>query len=377
MTENQQMIIQLAGMIASKQTGVLATVVSVEGSAYKREGAKMLIRPDGEYQGMISGGCLEGDAVASAESVFQSGQSLLKKYELDEELVWGLGLGCPGIVEILLEPIGLTPDWQQLADIYNNGESAVICKLLQDGGSTAPFLLVTTSHVYGSWEDEFLQENVLSVAEQKLSAHGSLSESMVMITGTGEQVRVFFDVHFPPPRLCIFGAGHDAVPLARLSTMLGYETAVVDPRPAYNTKERFPGVFSLLAQPSQYETIHWIDSHTFIVIMNHHLERDTEALIFALRSAAHYVGVLGPKRRREKILERLKEQGIVFSKEQLEKLFSPIGLDIGAESSEEIALSIMAEITAIRRSHKGGFLKDRLLIHKKPSGIEETEKMKR
>jgi xanthine dehydrogenase accessory factor len=356
MLSNQQVTELLSSMIKEHQPGVLATVITVKGSAYKREGAKMIIEPSGDYHGMISGGCLEGDVAASAEEVFSSGNQILKKYELDEDLVWGLGLGCPGTVEILIEPIDSSRFFQQTADAYAKKQAFVVCKLIE---SEELPLLVTESDIYGdNWGDEILQESTVMMAMQKLAQQTASSETIFLTKKTGEEVRVFLDVQFPPPKLCIFGAGHDAIPLAQLSSLLGYQTIVIDPRRSFNTSERFPTAYSLLSKPGK------MDSRTYCVIMNHHLERDIDSLAFVLKSEAPYVGLLGPRIRRAKMMNHLKEQGVTFSNRELEKLHSPIGLDIGAETPEEIALSIMAEITAFRNGHNGGFLRDKTFIHK-------------
>ncbi|WP_286228790.1 XdhC family protein [Neobacillus mesonae] len=361
MLSNQQVTKLLSGKIKNHDTGVLATVVSVQGSAYKREGAKMIVEATGDYHGMISGGCLESDVAASAEYVYRTGKTIVKKYELDEDLVWGLGLGCPGTVEILMEPIDSSDLWQGIADHYANQEAMVVCKILKDADSECLPLLVTKESVFGSFSDEYLQDHVVRIARQKLTRQTAQSESICFETRNSKEEIVFFDVHLPPPKLLIFGAGHDAVPLARISTTTGFETTVIDSRPAYNTKERFPTAHFLVEDSSQIN----VDSQTYIVIMNHHLERDAASLAFALKSDAPYIGILGPRTRTQRLLSHLKEEEIVFSPKQLTKLFSPIGLDIGAETPEEISLSIISEITAFRTGHQGGFLKNRPFIHKK------------
>ncbi|MFJ5716965.1 XdhC family protein [Neobacillus sp. NPDC093127] len=366
MQSNQNITERLSTMIKTNQKGVLASVVSVQGSAYKREGAKMIVRADGEYHGLISGGCLESDVSAIAVQVEETGIPMIKKYELNEELVWGLGLGCPGTVEILIEPVSFSADWKHLADAYVNAEEMVVCKVLQTKETCSPLLLVTNSDVFGNWTDEVLQEMAVSIAHQKLRQQAAAPESICLKAKNGKEVFVFFDVHFPAPQLVIFGAGDDAIPLANLSAMLGFQTTVIDPRPAFNTKERFPLAEILIAGPEKYENLSVIDSRSYIVIMNHQFERDTNALTFALQSAAPYVGLLGPRTRREKMIAHLQNQGIVFSKEEMKKLFSPIGLDIGADTSEEIGLSIMAEIIAFRNRHQGGFLREQSFIHQKP-----------
>ncbi|MCM3570367.1 XdhC family protein [Neobacillus mesonae] len=361
MGSDQKVTNLLSQLIKKHESGVLATVVSIQGSAYKREGSKMIIEAGGGYHGMISVGCLETDVTESAEYVYRTGKTLIKKYELDHELEWAHSLDCPGTVEILIEPIDSSDLWQRLADFYAKNEAVVVCKVLKNDDSDSQVLLVTNKSVYGSWSDEYFQETVVSIAKRKLLRLTPQSESICIETRAGKEETVFFDVYLGTSKLCIFGAGHDSVPLAKTSAILGFETTVIDPRPAYNTKERFPFANLLSAASKQVN----IDSQTYIVIMNHHLERDAEALAYALKSEAAYVGVLGPRIRTQRLLGHLKNEGIVFTPEQLKKLFSPVGLDIGADTSEEIGLSIMSEIIAFRSGHQGSFLKNRPFIHKK------------
>lgn len=341
---------------------VLATVVSVEGSAYRREGSKMLITSTGETFGLISGGCLEADVVEVAKTVFQEQKPILKRYELDEDLVWGLGLGCPGIVDILIEPINIHSSfYKEWVHLIQKASPYITCKILSNENEQVLKLFVTEDNRFGCW-----QEDVSLIASEKLSERNAKSE-LVMIPGLG---RVFFDVYIPPSLVCIFGAGHDAIPVAQMAHHLGFQTMVVDGRPAFNTKERFPHAMRLLKHPQEFENIDFINHHTFVVIMNHHLDRDMDSITIALKSKAPYVGILGPRKRREKILARLREMGEFFSKEMLGKMHSPIGLDIGADTSEEIALSIMAEIVAYKKGHSGSSLKNSYYIHSHPT-LEE------
>ncbi|WP_017755086.1 XdhC family protein [Calidifontibacillus oryziterrae] len=366
MVANQQIIELLSCMIKTCQKGVLASVVSVQGSAYKREGAKMIIDENGQYYGMVSGGCLEAEIVELSKEVLNSGKPILKRYVLDEDVVWGLGLGCPGTVEIFLEPIDCSHIWQDIGELYENQTAMIVCKVVKDEGNfNGSLLVLTDTNVYGAWEDAFLQESVMAVAKRKLSQQRAVSETIIFKTNNGEKAHVFFDVHFPPAKLCIFGAGHDAIPVAQYGNHLGFDITVIDPRPAYNTSEHFPSATRLLLSPEHNGNLNFIDSRTYIVIMNHHFERDIETLAFSLQSDAPYVGLLGPIKRREKILAYLQEDGFTLTTEHLNKLFNPIGLDIGADSPEEIAVSIIAEITAFRNRHEGGFLKDKSIIHRK------------
>lgn len=370
MLSNEQIASLISERLDHHKKSVLATVVLVKGSAYRREGAKMLIDENGDFYGMISGGCLEADVVEEAKKVLEKNKPTLKKYVLDEDLVWGLGLGCPGVVEIYLEPIEHTSAfWSIWTQQINASQPFVACKILSEKTVTWGNLIVTEMGTTGQWDFSSLQNEVVSSAIRKLVEKESNSESFFINTINGE-TQVFLDVYQPPPHLCIFGAGHDAIPVAQLAFQLGYQTTVIDSRPAFNTQERFPYAERLIMQPKDVENGFLINSNTAIVIMNHHLERDMDTLAVALKSQASYVGLLGPRKRREKMISSLRDLGIIFSKEELEKLHSPIGLDIGADTSEEIALSIMAELVAFRKGHNGGFLKDSYFIHKQPA-LEE------
>ncbi|MDL2345848.1 XdhC family protein, partial [Deinococcus sp. MIMF12] len=166
---------------------------------------------------------------------------------------------------------------------------------------------------------------------------------------------VFVDVNSPPPELVIYGAGHDAVPLAAQAHALGYTVRVVDPRPAFLTPGRFPGATLHDLAPQELGGF-TPGERAHLIVMNHHLDRDRVCLAHALGSGAGYVGVLGPRSRAEDLLRELEAEGVTFTPEQLAQLRSPVGLRLGAEAPEEVALSILGELMAWRRGYDGGFL---------------------
>src|SRR5690606_12977232 len=153
-----------------------------------------------------------------------------------------------------------------------------------------------------------------------------------LLTATGEEVSVFIDVYMPPLDILIFGAGHDAIPVASYCVSLGFRTTVVDARSHYNSEERFPGAKRIIAGEEDFQEKVKIGHRTNIIVMNHHLEKDQAALHYVLTSSAPYVGALGPRSRCLRMLDALQEEGIIFSDRQLERLYSPIGLNIGADS---------------------------------------------
>jgi xanthine/CO dehydrogenase XdhC/CoxF family maturation factor len=203
-----------------------------------------------------------------------------------------------------------------------------------------------------------LNQMVVELAREKLDTLYPQSETRQFSLPGGGQAQVFVDVNLPPFELMIFGAGHDAIPVAKFAVELGFRTTVVDPRPAYATEERFPGARIILADVGSWEERVIIGRRTFVIVMNHHLERDRAAICFALNSPAPYVGVLGPRSRRQRMLEALEKEGVTFREEQLARMYNPIGLDIGAETPEEVAISILSEVLAFRNGHAGGFLRE-------------------
>ncbi|GIN22345.1 XdhC family protein [Siminovitchia fordii] len=362
MTENEQII---QAVIETREKGVraaLATVVRVYGSAYRREGAKMLIDEDENRTGMVSGGCLEADVAEVAKQVISSGTPILKTYDMDEDLVWGLGLGCPGTVDIYIEPV---PQKQDAAfDLWlttiMEGKPCGIATILQEGGRV---FIPKKGETAGDFSDSTVQEHVIRMVQQKMKEKNPKSFSKSFTMENGKEIDVFIDVYTPPAQLVIFGAGHDAIPVAKYAVSLGWKTIVVDPRPFYNSEDRFPGAERILADTSNFKEEVQIGGHTYVIVMNHHIERDRETLKFVMPSSAAYIGVLGPRKRRVRMLEAIKEEGIRFTEKQIKRMHSPIGLDIGSETPEEIAISIMAEIIAVQKGHEGGFLQDSKRIH--------------
>ncbi len=215
----------------------------------------------------------------------------------------------------------------------------------------------------GSFHDQELELAALSIAKEKLRQSNPQSESLMIQDENELDVDIFFDVFVPSPTLMVFGAGHDAIPVVKYAAECGMKTVVIDQRSLYNNEERFPHAERIIARPEDFTACIRVTNRTYIVVMNHHIEKDKQTLKFALSSLAPYIGVLGPKSRRIKILDQLYLEGCHFTYTDLQRMHSPIGLDIGAVSSEEIAISIVAEVIAVRTRHKGGFLQGAEFIH--------------
>lgn len=215
----------------------------------------------------------------------------------------------------------------------------------------------------GDLQDVAITRHVMKLSDDKFKQKKPVSETVKFVPSVGKEIQVFIDVFVPPIEVVIFGAGHDAIPMARCSVSLGLKTIIVDSRIHYNNEERFPGTIRITANDYVAQQQIMLGNRSYIIIMNHHFEKDQYSLEFALNSTASYVGLLGPRKRRVRLLDDMEIQGIVFADSQMEKLYSPIGLDIGADSPEEIAISVLAEVIAIRNGHTGGFLQGSDVIH--------------
>lgn len=349
--ETERLLEAVRGVRAAGGRAALATIVRVRGSAYRREGARVLVREDGSYECLLSGGCLEPAVAEAAAVVIATGTPSLRQYDLEDDSVWSLGIGCTGEVDILIERLeddAVTRAWlERLA----RGEPAVLVKPLS---GLAGRLLVGADGAHGSLEEPALDHEAGVRALARLEAPFPRSGI--------ERVReadLFFDVSAAPPELVMFGAGPDAEPLAALAWNLGFDVTVVDPRAAFLAAERFPHATRVAAHPDEIPSRVTLTPRSSVVILNHHLERDRAALKFALGSPAPYIGALGPRSRFRKLIDGLKAEGYEPAPEALARVRSPVGLALGAETPEEIAVSILGEIVALQRGFGGEFLSGR------------------
>ena len=335
-----------------KQTA-LATVVHVEGSSYRRAGARMLIEDDGQLTGAISGGCLEGDALRKALLVMTEKRSRLVTYDTmdDDDAKFGVGLGCNGIIQVLIEPIDISNrdnPIQYLKKVNEKRQTAALVTLfsLQDrkGPQYGTCLLLK--------EDGELIQHVPVLKNVLLADANEVLINQVSsfknYTSDDHNITAFIEVIRPPVSIIIIGAGNDVMPVVNMADILGWETTVIDGRANYAKQERFVSACQVLvSKPENVLEQIAIDEHTVFLLMTHNYNYDMAMLKQLLGKNVAYIGMLGPKKKRERMLNELKEEGLNFSEQQLSVLHSPVGLDIGAETSEEIALSILAEIKAM------------------------------
>jgi xanthine/CO dehydrogenase XdhC/CoxF family maturation factor len=333
-------------------TSALATVVGIRGSAYRRPGARLLIAPDGAGLGGVSGGCLEEDVREVGLLVGRSGRSRLLHYETgaDDTRVWGLGLGCDGEVDILVQPVppeAALGAWTRARDLLEGAAPFAIASPLVEGGGAEVLVVGEQGRLAGGFDDAAREAEALAVATAALRAGRE---------GAARQGRLFVESLSPPPTLLLCGAGDDARPLAAAASTVGFRVVVADHRAAYATRERFPQAHRvLLASPADASGELPGDRRTHAVVMTHSLKRDTEWVRCLAATDVAYLGVLGPRARTERIVAGL-PPGV-----RAERIFGPVGLDLGAEGPEQVALSIVAEVLAVVAGREPRHLRERAL----------------
>ncbi len=352
-------ILKHVGDLADGEKAILATVVDVRGSGYRLPGARMLILENGDTFGTVSGGCLEADVLERAKKVLSSGQAEVFTYDTtgDEDSVFSLNMGCRGIVDILLEPVDkdcmLIRSFQALLEMRFPQKIATLIKTDSEvdvniGGRVFYCDLEQYDFVALPRFLEILDD--LKIVES-LPSSGYTPETKSIRLPQGD-FTFAFEVLEPPIEVKLFGAGADAVPFVRIASELGWQVTVHDHRPAFLTEARFPEAQILVHQTVDEPPQIQADDRTAGVIMTHNYARDRFILPELLDSNAFYVGALGPKRRTEQLLEEIATTGRTFTEEKLARLFAPVGLDIGADTPESIALSIIGEIQSVLKNRQ-------------------------
>jgi xanthine/CO dehydrogenase XdhC/CoxF family maturation factor len=358
----------------------LATVVHVEGSSYRAPGARMLIREDGLLTSAISGGCLEGDALRKALMVIMQGRPLLVTYNTtdgaDEAI--GIHLGCNGVIRVLIEPIDpetsihpimlLKKAVEQkeevvlvtLFSLENYRDTRQGTRLLVKKGDvlneTAFHLTCKSDHQRLScFESRMLKDikKVFEVAQslfityQGADQQGTAKEMSAtdyQSDPMSDPITAFLEYVKPAISLVIAGAGNDVIPVVQMAGWMGWETTLIDGRPNYAHAGRFSGCQIIVAAPESAYLDEVVGSRSACLLMSHNYDYDKAMLRRLSEYPVTYIGMLGPRKKFERIMRELKAEGVSFSDEQLSGLYGPVGLDIGAETAEEIACSVIAEI---------------------------------
>ena len=347
-----------AAKAAGKQVA-LATVVRVVGSAYRRPGAKMLVTEDGESFGSVSGGCLEKDVVLRSAEIIREGSSALLQYGMsgsDDDFIFGVGAGCNGRVDILVEPDCTFERLDPISfdrDCLRKRETGVIATVFAVDGAARSCLservaFRSADPSRSSFNNADLAQSVVSASLDAFSEKRSISRRFSNDEGA---IEVFMEVVQPPIQLVICGNGHDVVPLVGIARELGWQVKLLDPK-----VEEVPVDLRFRS-----------GSRTAVAIMTHNYWHDVKFMRQFLTSDVAYIGLLGPKYRAQKILEEILATGPLPDDSQCSKVHAPIGLDIGAEAEAEIALSIVSEIQSVLHQrfgsslrHRDGFIHERV-----------------
>jgi xanthine dehydrogenase accessory factor len=322
----------------------VATLVSTRGTTPRKEGAKMLVGEGGAVLGSVTiGGCVDAQVIEESAQVLESRRPRLLELNLGDEEAWEIGLTCGGTIEVLVEPLSLDFYERVRAHAARGGHGAIVTRL--DGGDTGKLLVLDDGTVEGTLGDRFLDERFTAEARDAM-ARGAGRTAFL------EGVRAFVEVVAPASLLLVVGASHVAMPLVSLAKILGYRTVVVDGRPRFATRERFPDVDELrIGVPSELVREYTLTPATALVLVAHDYKYDLPILREALATDVGYVGMLGSTRRGAAILKLLQEEGVADT--QLKRVRVPIGLDLGARSAAEIALAVLAEIQAVRGGGSG------------------------
>jgi xanthine dehydrogenase accessory factor len=348
--ETREVLDFLTAAGAAGKRAALATVVRVRGSAYRHEGAKLAVAVDGSTAGNVSGGCLERDVREVALQVVKSDAPQLRSYcsSADEIAAWDLGVGCEGQVDVYVERAEVRPRERELLD---GRDAFAVCTALRGSGErgAGSGLIVTGNRAEGDLGSKDVNARAAAKARELLATGAS---GVHELAGRS----VFFDLLLPPPQLVVLGAGDDARPLVRFAADVGFRVVVVDRRPGYLTRDRFPTAATLIdtggdglgdALP--------LDAECYAVVMSHNFADDQAYVRALLTTPVAYVGMLGPRQRTERILRNLAAEGSVDEA----RVYGPVGLDVGTDGAEQVALAVIAEILAVRSGRRAKSLRER------------------
>ena len=337
----------------------LATVVDVAGSAYRRPGAKMVVEPGGKSLGAITAGCLEGPVVEIAQSVVESGDPRLETYDLTDDEEWGLGMGCNGVIDVLVEP--LDESWEGALEALDGGESVAVVTVLESDDSDVP---AGARSVITAAGERVASEGRPSVAQAVLDAGdvtdlvGPDGAEIRTIETDGGTVEVFVDGLQPPADLLVWGWQHDVHPVVEFATRVGFRATVASGRGGKADPEDFPAADRVVStRPSNLAEYVRNPNRTYAVVMSHSLIDDQLAVESLLDAGVPYVGLMGPRKRFEQLQEDLEADGRTLTEEEeVSRIATPVGLDLGGGEPAQIALAIVAEALAVKNGRDGGRL---------------------
>ncbi|NDL55600.1 XdhC family protein [Phytoactinopolyspora mesophila] len=338
----------------------LVTVVSTFQSAPRPAGTSMVVTETGEAIGSVSGGCIEGAVYELAQEVIGGREPTLQRYGVSDDDAFAVGLTCGGIIDVFVEPVdsAVLPELPAIAESVASSVPVALATVVAGPGSVGTHLVVWPDRVSGTLGGQRLDDAVAD------DARGMLDQGSTGIRRYGaegerrmDELEVFIQSFAPRPKMLVFGAIDFAAAVVRMGKFLGYHVTVCDARPVFATQRRFPDADDVIVSwPHDFLARTTIDSRTVICVLTHDPKFDVPLLESALRTPAAYIGVMGSRRTHDDRLDRLRERGV--TEEELERMSSPVGLDIGARTPEETAVSIAAEIIAARWGGTGQRLRD-------------------
>jgi xanthine dehydrogenase accessory factor len=337
----------LEAWVESGKKIAAATVISTWGSSPRPAGSQMFVNDQGEMVGSVSGGCVEGAVVESAQETLRSGQAQRLEFGVENQTAWEVGLACGGEIEVLVSvlPPGLLAAWETAG---SPAQGVISVVLLGGPGQRAGSVVLLDGEGQLTWADDLPEEMIRRMADSARQTLPDLRNQPGVISTrqviSGDQ-RYFLRMEQAPLTLIAVGGVHIAVPLMKMARVLGFRTVVVDPRRMFSAEARFPEVDRLIQRWPQdaFQEIE-LNSRTAVAALTHDPKIDDPALQLALESSAFYVGALGSRNTQRKRRERLAELGL--SSTELERIHGPIGLDLGGRSAAEIALAVLAEIVS-------------------------------
>jgi xanthine/CO dehydrogenase XdhC/CoxF family maturation factor len=350
--ETSELFAGIARLPGSGRRAALATVVHIAGSAYRRPGAKFLVEEGGGTLGSISGGCLEADVREAALAVIREAAPRRLRYDTgeDDRAVWGLGLGCRGTVDLFVQT-ATDPNTREAIErareLLEADRPFALATVVGGPRGVGAMLVVSEDGAAGgSTADAEMDRAIAREGGARIRAR----ESRLQTVGDAE---IFIEVLAPPPRLLLFGAGDDTRPICAYAADVGFRVTVVDHREAFLSAERFPGAAGrALLRPEDGVTTLPVGPGAYAVVMSHSFAHDREWARHLLAAGAPHVGLLGPRARTEEILRQIGAEGD-------ERVFGPVGLDLGAEGPEQVALAVVAELLATHTSREPAHLRQK------------------
>lgn len=341
-----ELLPQIEEWWAKGEEVAVATVIRVFGSAPRPVGARMIVSSGGRMAGSVSGGCVETTVFEEMIDVLEGGPPRTIRFGITEDMIWDVGLACGGTIDVLVQRLDRELVLSLKRQVAQGNPTALATVVSgQEIGQSA---VITADGVVAGQSEE----RMVSLAQQLLADH-----STAAVHEIAPGMEVYIEPFLPPPVLVIVGGVHVAIPLTRFAKELGFRTIVVDPRAKFANRERFPEADEILVEWPDEALAHLkIDESTYLVLLTHDPKIDEPTLAAALKTPARYIGAIGSRKTHAERYERMAKWGVTA--EQLRRVHAPIGLDLGGRTPEETALSIIAEVVAVKNGRKGASLRD-------------------